>query len=80
MIPAGALSKVEVLLPQLTPAGFALREVPIQLEVPTKEASPSSGALLGLEILRRFNTIIDYPHRIAYFKPNKQFKDPFQER
>ena len=38
---------------------------------------PIGCGLIGNEILRRFNTIIDYPHNIFYLKPNSHYYDPF---
>jgi hypothetical protein len=31
-----------------------------------------------MEVLKRFNTILDYRRNEAYFKPNKFFEEPFK--
>jgi hypothetical protein len=38
---------------------------------------PQIGGLLGNDLLRRFNLIINYPQREIHLVPNKHFKDPF---
>ncbi len=38
---------------------------------------PSLGGLIGNDILRRFNLIINYPQREIHLLPNSHFRDPF---
>jgi hypothetical protein len=38
---------------------------------------PNLGGLLGNDILRRFNVILNYEHREIYLVPNSHFRDPF---
>ncbi len=38
---------------------------------------PFLGGLLGNDLLRRFNVIINYPDLAIYLKPNTHFSDPF---
>ena len=33
---------------------------------------------LGIDILKRFHLIIDYPHNMIYFKPRTDLKEPFE--
>jgi hypothetical protein len=33
---------------------------------------------LGIDILKRFQLIIDYPHNMIYFKPRTDLKEPFE--
>jgi len=40
-------------------------------------AYPYLGGLIGNDILRRFNVIINYDHRDIYLQPNTHFRDPF---
>jgi C-terminal processing protease CtpA/Prc len=35
------------------------------------------GGLVGNDILRRFNVILNYEHRIIYLMPNSHYRDPF---
>lgn len=69
-----------VRLPELGFGGFVLRNVPIHLEKATKEASVSSGSLLGMDVLKRFNTVLDYPGNVAYLKPNAHFEARFRKK
>jgi len=69
-----------VKLPELTLAGHTLWNVPISVELPGQgEAAPPGGALF-LDVLSRFNLILDYPRNQAYFKPNSRFDAPFKVR
>jgi hypothetical protein len=38
---------------------------------------PMLGGLIGNDILRRFNTVLNYPEQVFYLKPNTHFNDPF---
>lgn len=38
---------------------------------------PRMGGVIGNDILRRFNTIINYPSKEIYIKPNTHFQDDF---
>ena len=38
---------------------------------------PFIGGLVGNDLLRRFNMIINYPKKEIHFLPNKSFKEPF---
>jgi len=40
-------------------------------------AYPYLGGLIGNDILRRFNVILNYDHRDIYLQPNSHFRDPF---
>ncbi|HXR83889.1 MAG TPA: aspartyl protease family protein [Hanamia sp.] len=38
---------------------------------------PSGGGLIGNDLLRRFNLIINYPQKEIHLVPNSHFRDPF---
>jgi len=38
---------------------------------------PFLGGLIGNDLLRRFNVIINYPEQIIFIKPNLHYSDPF---
>lgn len=40
-------------------------------------AYPMLGGLIGNDILRRFNTVLNYPDQLFYLKPNSHFNDNF---
>jgi hypothetical protein len=69
-----------LLLPQLTLSGFDLLDVPINVELPSDGNQAPPGGVLCMDVLQRFNTILDYPRNEAYFRPNTRFKAPFKAR
>lgn len=76
----GRVNNNVVRLPELAFGSFVLRDLPTHLENQTTAPSVSSGCLLGMEVLKRFNTILDYPGNVAYLKPNGLFDSPFRKR
>jgi hypothetical protein len=66
-----------VLLPELNIGGYTLHRVPIHLEVATAETNDSTGHV-GMDVLKRFNTILDYQNNFVYLKPNSSMSMPFQ--
>jgi hypothetical protein len=69
-----------LLLPQLTLAGFDLSDVPIAVELPADGNKAPPGGVLCVDVLQRFNAILDYPRNEAYFRPNTHFNAPFKVR
>jgi hypothetical protein len=59
--------------------GFNFGEMGIRLTVNDK-AEPKDGYLgiLGIEVIKRFNVILDYAHKKIYLKPNKSYGSPFK--
>lgn len=66
------------LLPALTIAGHTLTDVPIGVETPSNDSNATLGSVLCMDVLSRFNTILDYPNNEAYFKPNARSAEPFR--
>lgn len=65
-------------IPELSVAGFTLKNVPVHIErAPRGDAEPRGGTL-NMEVLSRFNIILDYSRNEAYFKPNNRFSAPFK--
>lgn len=62
---------------QLGPYRF--KKVPIYIFSDEFNATsyPFLGGLIGNDLLRRFNLIINYPEQIIHLKPNLHFSDPF---
>lgn len=58
---------------------FKFRNVPTYLyqDDYNVTAYPYVGGLLGNDLLRRFNLIINYPNRAIHLLPNTHFNDPF---
>ena len=69
-----------VLLPELILAGHTLRNVPITVELPGQVPMAPVGGALFMEVLSRFNLLLDYPRNEVYFKPNARFAVPFRLR
>jgi hypothetical protein len=58
---------------------YAFRKVPIlEFEDDFKLLNyPSLGGILGNDLLRRFNVVLNYPSQVIHFSPNKYFNDYF---
>ncbi len=77
---SAAIGNEVVLLPELTLAGFTLRDVPINLELPVRGNAAPAGGVVCMDLLQRFSAILDYQRGEAYFKPGTHFGDPFRNR
>ena len=58
---------------------YRFRNVPTYIfdDIYNVTSYPYLGGLIGNDILRRFNTIINYEKRDIYLIPNSHFRDPF---
>lgn len=58
--------------------GFNFGKMMIKL-TENSQAKPADGYLgiLGIDVIKRFNLILDYSHKKIYMKPNKTYKDDF---
>lgn len=58
---------------------YRFRRVPTYIfdDLYNVTAYPYLGGLIGNDILRRFNVIINYERRDIYLSPNSHFRDPF---
>jgi hypothetical protein len=58
---------------------YRFRNVPTYIfdDVYNVTSYPYLGGLIGNDILRRFNTIINYEKRDIYLMPNSHYRDPF---
>lgn len=59
-----------VLVPKLFIGDYELRDVPIDLQNPN-DKQPYDRMLVGNDVLKRFNVIIDYQENFIYLKANK---------
>jgi hypothetical protein len=75
---SAAIRNEVVLVPELTLAGFTIRNVPIHVELPSDGNQAPPGGVVCMEVLKRFNTILDYRRNEAYFKPNNLIGEPFK--
>lgn len=58
---------------------YRFRQVPIYIfdDQYNVTSYPNLGGLIGNDILRRFNVILNYEHRSIYLVPNSHYRDPF---
>jgi membrane-associated protease RseP (regulator of RpoE activity) len=58
---------------------YRFRNVPVYVfdDVYNITSYPYLGGLIGNDLLRRFNVILNYERRDIYMVPNKHFNDPF---
>jgi len=58
---------------------YRFRRVPIYIfdDQYNVTSYPNLGGLIGNDILRRFNVILDYGRRMIYMTPNSHYRDPF---
>jgi len=70
----GTIPVQEMIAPEFQLAGYSLKNVPV--DVRADSSNPPGGALF-LNVLSRFNTILDYQNNMAYFRPNSHFNDPY---
>lgn len=58
---------------------YAFRNVPVYIfdDVTNVTAYPFLGGMVGNDLLRRFNLILNYGKKEIYMMPNSHYKDPF---
>jgi predicted aspartyl protease len=66
-------------LPILKICGFSISQVPIQLTRSDKNFYDQAG-IIGNNILKRLNTLIDYPNATIYLKPNGLINEKFKKK
>ena len=74
---AGKIFTTRVLeLPRLTIGGHQLKNLPIQL---LHQENPAGFPvhILGNELMKRFNTVIDFPNQAIYLRPNSLWEAPY---
>jgi len=74
---SGSIKTTRALLPAFIFGGYKFKQVPVNLES-SNEHDPGTG-VLGMDILKRFNTIIDYQNNIIYLKPNLLVNSPYKQ-
>ena len=68
----------KVVLPEMQFGQYSLKNVPIDLELASDKQSLTWG-IFGMDILKRFNTIIDYQNDEIYIKLNSLVSDPYRK-
>jgi len=73
----GVIHSQIVLLPRLSFGKEQLREVPMGYEeVSNQSAEP--GGYLGMDILKRFNMVLDFQNDVAYLAPSSLVESPYR--
>lgn len=64
---------------QVKVAGFRFKKVPVHIYDDSVNVFgyPSLVGLLGSDLLRRFNIVLNYPDRVIHLTPNSHMRDPF---
>jgi hypothetical protein len=67
---------------ELTLGKYKFKDVPTHIFKDEYDITnyPSLGGLVGNDLLRRFNVILNYPQQEIHIKPNAHFKDAFDYR
>ena len=66
----------KVLLPSLLIGGYELKDVRIGREEASAKEGPSFN-IIGNDILKRFNAVIDYQNDVVYLSPNSLINDDY---
>ncbi|MCJ0742989.1 aspartyl protease family protein [Pedobacter montanisoli] len=57
-----------------------LKDVPVQVLTGNKPLKNENIHILGNEVLKRFNTILDFQHNVVYLKPNSLYYEAYTEK
>lgn len=63
---------------RLNLGNISLYNIPVQL-LSTKNPARFKTHILGNEVLKRLNTILDFQHHVVYLKPNSLWNEPYTE-
>lgn len=76
---AGKLQMRLTLIKELKIGPYRFRQVPVYLydDIYNVTSYPFTGGLIGNDLLRRFNMVINYPKREIHLSPNSHYKDVF---
>lgn len=73
----GITKTTRAILPGFIFGSYTFKDVPVNLESPA-EHDPGTG-VLGMDILKRFHTIIDYQNNLIWLKPDGLIDTPFKQ-
>jgi hypothetical protein len=66
----------KVIFPELKFGAIGLTNVPVDIELPSQTEN-LQWSILGMDVLKRFNTIIDYQHDEIFLKPNSLINNAY---
>lgn len=70
------IKTTRAVLPGLILGGHNFQQVPVNLEN-SSEHDPGTG-VLGMNLLKRFNIVLDYQNNLIYLRPNKHIDQSFK--
>ena len=59
---------------------YKLKNVPVQITTSNKPLKDKNIHILGNEVLKRFNTFIDFQHNFVYLKPNNLYNEKYTDQ
>jgi hypothetical protein len=59
---------------------YGLKNIPAQILTTNKPLKGINIHILGNEVLKRFNTVLDFQANVVYLKPNLHFTDEYIEK
>jgi len=59
---------------------YELKNIPAQIVTTNKPLRGATVHILGNEILKRFNTVLDFQENVVYLKPSKHFNEQYTEK
>ena len=67
-----------VRLPKLSLGNLELRDVPLHVRANGPQADDGLSGHLGMDVLKRFNTVLDFQNDVAYFSPSEQNRTAYR--
>src|SRR5262249_47240405 len=74
---AGMIRNEVMLLPRLCLGKQELRDLPVHVEESSGRVQEPGGHL-GMDVLKRFNTVLDFRNDVAYLAPNALYGTPYR--
>jgi hypothetical protein len=59
---------------------YLLKNVPVQQTTTSKPLRDKNVHILGNEVLKRFNTFLDFQHNLVYLKPNHLYRERYVDQ
>ncbi len=74
----GSTENQTVVFPKILIGNYELAQVPVDLELPSKQEHLQWG-IFGMDVLKRFNVVIDFQNDLLYLKPNSLMHEPYHK-
>jgi len=73
----GVIRSQMVRLPKMNMGNLELAGLPIEIEVASQDSTEPSG-YLGMDVLKRFNMVLDFQNNVAYISPSTHFENSYR--